>query len=199
MVSARCAYCDATLQPNSMYCVSCGQLVMAVVEPEPVAEAPVAPARPAASTASAASAEAAPARAGDVPLPTALPWQASRAPRAGAGHARSVVVERVQLVLPGGQRVVLAGRALIGRKPGREALAIGAQAIEVTDAQRSVSRVHLSVALEGGKILVSDAGSSNGSAIERDGHAHPLQSGGAQQEAVPGDVLVLGDVRIRLE
>ncbi|WP_206448256.1 FHA domain-containing protein [Agrococcus sp. KRD186] len=195
MVSARCAYCDATLQPNSMYCASCGQLVASVAPPAPAAPAPVRPTR---AKASAPAPEARRDGGEDVPLPGALPWQAPRLPRPSAAVARTVAVERVELVLPDGHRAVLTGRALIGRKPGQEALAIGAQAIEVTDAGRSVSRVHLAVELVDGRIMVADTGSSNGSSIEHEGRLHPLQPGGAQQEAQPGDVLVLGDVRIQV-
>ncbi|MBO3662741.1 FHA domain-containing protein [Microbacterium stercoris] len=174
MASARCAYCADTVEPNSMYCLTCGQLILPGTEkaddllsgwqqaPRPPRAAPPAP----------ATAVAAPAPSG---------WPA-----------------RVQLLFSTGQSAVLAGTAVIGRKPGQTAMGLGAQAIEVDDVGRSISRVHLYLELADGALRAGDAGSSNGSAIERGDRRIPLAASGERLEVLRGDVLWAGDVRIEV-
>jgi hypothetical protein len=205
VASARCAYCDATLQPNSMYCLECGQLI-----PQQAATRPPVPAqfaRPA--SAGAAEAQAAPvpkapaSRIDPVPLPGTLPWQQRPGPAvepaqpaAAAAPAKKpqAPVERVELAFSTGQRVTVAGSAVIGRKPADTALAMGVQGIEVADDTRSVSRVHLFLDVADGVVTVGDAGSSNGSGVQHDGTVTPLESAGTRVEVVPGDTVWVGDI-----
>ncbi len=202
MASARCAYCDATLQPNSMYCLECGQLIPQQATRPPV---PAQFARPAAPT-DEARAESVPqvpvSRIDPVPLPGTLPWQQRPAPTvepvAPAATATPKTpqarVERVELAFSTGQRVTVAGSAVIGRKPADTALAMGVQGIEVADDTRSVSRVHLFLDVADGVVTVGDAGSSNGSGVQRDGTVTPLESAGTRVEVVPGDTVWVGDI-----
>lgn len=205
MASARCAYCDATLQPNSMYCLECGQLIPQQPTRPPV-PAQFAPERSSpVQTDAAAPAPRVPSRIEPVPLPGTLPWQQrpAAAPEANAPTASAASVskprprtpvERVELAFSTGQRVTVSGSAVIGRKPADTALAMGVQGIEVADDTRSVSRVHLFFDLVDGGITVGDAGSSNGSAVERNGSHIPLESAGTRLEVAPGDTVWVGDI-----
>lgn len=202
MASARCAYCDATLQPNSMYCLECGQLIPQQSVRPPV---PAQFAKPAAAAdAPRAAPEAASSRIEAVPLPGTLPWQqrSPAGPDAAQQAAPAPVVEpaprarleRVELLFSTGQRVMVDGGAVIGRKPADTALAMGVQAIEVADETRSVSRVHLFLDVADGMVTVGDAGSSNGSSLEQGGAVMPLESAGTRVEARPGDTVWVGDI-----
>lgn len=197
VASTRCVYCDATLQPNSMFCLECGQLIPQAAKPPVPAQfspgaAPVAAPQQAAPRA--------PSSVDPVPLPGTLPWQQrgtaqpeAPAPKAAPAEVRPRL-NRAELVFSTGQRVRVAGNAVIGRKPAQTAQATGAQAIEVEDDTRSMSRVHLFLELNDGVMVVGDAGSSNGSGVQRDGVLVPLESGGTKVEVMPGDTVWVGDV-----
>jgi hypothetical protein len=140
-----------------------------------------------------------------VPLPGTLPWQQRPAQASEASERRPAAasaakrdsrppLERVELAFSTGQRVTVGGSAVVGRKPVDTALAMGVQAIEVADDTRSVSRVHLFLDLVDGVITVGDAGSSNGSGVERGGVVTPLESAGTRLEVVPGDTVWVGDI-----
>ncbi|MGW9630840.1 FHA domain-containing protein [Agromyces sp. NPDC055520] len=186
-----------------MFCTSCGQLV-----PQSSSSRPPAPFAAPAAQRPVAGAPTAAARApiDPVPLPSLLPWQQAQAgaaePSPAAGAAPAVVgspaLVKVELDFSTGQRVVVSGAAVIGRKPAQTAAATGAQAIELLDDTRSVSRVHLYFALEAGRATVADAGSSNGSSIERAGAQIPLQGAGAPVEVVPGDRVWVGDISFEI-
>lgn len=207
MASARCAYCDATLQPNSMYCLECGQLIPQQPVRPPV---PAQFAKPATATdVPKAAPKASSSRIEPVPLPGTLPWQ-QRSGSNAEGQRQQVAApaaepaprarfERVELLFSTGQRVMVAGSAVIGRKPADTALAMGVQAIEVADDTRSVSRVHLFLDVADSVIMVGDAGSSNGSGLERDGSVMPLESAGTRVEARPGDTVWVGDISFAIQ
>jgi len=210
-MSARCAYCDAELRPNSMFCFECGQLVNGATPPlpkgfgeQPAAVPPGSP-PPVASSASAAARE--------VPLPPV--WQpaappalhgqpAAAEPGPPASVAPVVAVpgatpppSSVALTFSTGERVSVTGRAVIGRKPQSTAQNAGAQAIEVHDDTRSVSRVHLTLDVDRHGVTVTDAGSGNGSSLERGGARVPLREGKPAQ-VHPGDRIWLGEVSVDL-
>jgi hypothetical protein len=199
VASTRCVYCDATLQPNSMFCLECGQLI-------PQSAKPPVPAQfsPGASPAAAAPQQKAPAAVSavePVPLPGTLPWQqrGTAQPEAPAAKPAAAVevrphLTRAELVFSTGQRVRISGNAVIGRKPAQTAQATGAQAIEVEDDTRSMSRVHLFLELHDGVLVVGDAGSSNGSGVQRNGVLVRLESGGSKVEVGPGVTVWVGDV-----
>jgi hypothetical protein len=188
-----------------MYCLECGQLIPQQPTRPPV-PAQFAPERSSpVQTDAAVPAPRVPSRIEPVPLPGTLPWQQRPAARPEANErtasAASVSkpqprtpVERVELAFSTGQRVTVGGSAVIGRKPADTALAMGVQGIEVADDTRSVSRVHLFFDLVDGSITVGDAGSSNGSAVERNGSHIPLESAGTRLEVAPGDTVWVGDV-----
>jgi hypothetical protein len=200
VASARCVYCDATLQPNSMYCVECGQLIPQQPLRPPV-PAQFVPARESQAPRADAPAATPSAAVEPVPLPRSLPWQqpgarVEPAPTAGAapGAPDAAPIERVELVFSTGQRIVVADNAVIGRKPADTALAMGARAVEVRDDTRSVSRVHLFLEVVDGTVLIGDAGSANGSRLERAGSVTPLEGAGTRVPAQLGDTVWLGDL-----
>ncbi|WP_221584806.1 FHA domain-containing protein [Microbacterium sp. G2-8] len=186
MASARCVHCGTTLEPNTMYCFGCGQLVGARVDAERVDEGWIPrERRPARERDPEPAREAAPAPA---PATSAEPERRRRSTRAWS--------ERVALRFSTGEEVVVGGSAVIGRRPEQAAANMGAQAIEIEDTTRSVSRVHLYLSLEGGRLRIGDAGSSNGSAIERGERMISLEAGGDHVDVVPGDSIWVGDVHV---
>lgn len=201
MASARCVYCDATLQPNSMYCVECGQLIPQQPLRPPV-PAQFAPARETQTPRADAPAAPRPTSVEPVPLPRTLPWQQpggrSEPAAAPAAAPAPAPLERVELAFSTGQRVVVTGAAVIGRKPADTALAMGVRAVEVQDDTRSVSRVHLFLEVVDGVVLVGDAGSANGSRLERAGSIVALEAAGTRVPAAVGDTVWLGDLSFEL-
>lgn len=190
MASARCVYCGSTLEPNSRYCLECGQLVFGRPEHDEIDEGWEPRPRPRRDEPPAASG-AAPAGGERAPEPEGRTMLRSRAQRRGWP-------ERVALRFSTGASAVVGGAAVIGRRPEQTAANMGAQSIEIDDATRSVSRVHLYLTLDGGRLLVGDAGSSNGSSIERGDRTIPLEAGGERTEVLPGDAVWIGNVRIEI-
>lgn len=194
MASARCAYCNATLTPNSAYCLECGQQI-------PQASAVSAASAAGVSAAAPASARAAAAPSGGVPLPRSLPWQGSRAPEPEVTPVVTSApraIESVELALPTGQRLRVTGKVVLGRQPSDTARTMGARPVPVTDDSRSVSRVHLFLEVADGKVTVADAGSANGSRLQRGSTVYQLESGGSPAQAAPGDVVWLGDLSVSI-
>jgi hypothetical protein len=100
------------------------------------------------------------------------------------------------LVFDSGRRVRVDGPALIGRDP---ADAPGIAAIAIDDPGLSISKAHLEVGLEAGRLWVMDRGSTNGSALACPGlPAQPLT---ARQRygLAPGDTVVFGERSFRVE
>ncbi len=166
----------------------------AVVAPAPAAAAAAAPAPPVAAavapTVAPPTAEPiappAPAAAGTGTWapPTLLPDAAPAAPGAPTAPAT------ITLVLDTGDTVEVSGAGvLIGRAPAADD---GLVPTPVLDRTMSVSKTHLAVRRDGDALLVEDRGSTNGSALARDGGERPLVPG----ERVPvqdGDTIRFGD------
>lgn len=185
MASARCVHCSTVLQPNSMYCLGCGQLIMR--RPDLDGDDSVASGwepRPRPKPAPE------PAAVEPVPEPALRPVAAG-APGTDWG-------EKVKLTFGTGEEVTITGDAVIGRKPGATAANMGAQSIEVTDPERTVSRVHAFLQLRDGHLTALDAGSANGTSVERAGRRIPLPSSGEYVALRDGDTLWVGDVPARI-
>ena len=120
------------------------------------------------------------------PVPAARP-----VPTAGAVPS----VGAVLLTFSTGELVTVAGSAVVGRAPQEAARNAGSQAVAVDDPTRSVSRVHLFVDVADGRALVRDAGSGNGSQLERDGLRRTLPEA-TGTELVAGDRIWIGDVSV---
>lgn len=104
----------------------------------------------------------------------------------------------VRIVLDDGRDLVLQSAALIGRNPAARADE-AAQLIPVPDEGRSVSKTHLHLSVEAGRLVVTDRHSTNGSAVTApDGARTPLP-GGQQHWAAPGSTVHFGDRSFRVE
>ena len=200
LMSARCVYCDSELRPNSMFCLSCGQLVAGAYPPVPSGiQQPVATGAPTPATQSRPAAPNTP-----VPLPPPIGGApepvastpaapAESAPVAAPATSAPQPLTAVKLHFSTGDHAIVSGTAVIGRGPQSAAQNSGAQAVEVKDTTRSVSRVHLTLTVRDGAATVTDMGSANGSAVERAGARTPLVEGRAVAVAA-GDRIWLGDV-----
>lgn len=104
----------------------------------------------------------------------------------------------VRILLDDGRDLVLESVALIGRNPaGKDNEP--AQLIPVKDEGRSVSKTHLHLRVEAGRLWVTDRHSTNGSAVRgADGERTPLP-GGQPSWAPPGSTVYFGDRSFRVE
>ena len=96
------------------------------------------------------------------------------------------------LVMDTGQRIALvAPRTLLGRAPVAVAPWEEADTVPVTDPDRSISKTHLAVLLDGDRLSVRELGSTNGSAV--------VGTDGARTTLLMGqDVVVPDGARIEL-
>lgn len=96
------------------------------------------------------------------------------------------------LVMDTGQRIALvAPRTLLGRAPVAVAPWEEADTVPVTDPDRSISKTHLAVLLDGDRLSVRELGSTNGSAV--------VGADGARTTLLMGqDVVVPDGARIEL-
>ena len=104
------------------------------------------------------------------------------------------------LVMDTGQRIALvAPRTLLGRAPVAVSPWEEADTVPVTDPDRSISKTHLAVLLDGDRLSVRELGSTNGSAVvAADGARTTLLMG--QDVAVPDGARVeLGDRSFTVE
>lgn len=222
-MAARCSFCGEELRPNSMFCLSCGQLAAASspATPLPIASGGTAPASspaplppppaPGATVPGSAVVGAAsplpsgpvqalpptppPAPPGSPGIPLGGPAYSSAPPPAAAqaAHAGQGYVLRFST----GTAVVVTGPTLIGRSPDEAALARRIASVAIDDPERSLSRVHALVRPEARGLWLIDEGSGNGTVLIRQGRELPCPAG--QQVAVfPGDLIRLGSVSCRV-
>lgn len=151
---------------------------------------------PAASSAPApaASAPAAPAAMPPVPPPPAVPEAAPAAAiDEGPTVARTALPRAgATLVMDTGQRIALvAPRTLLGRAPVAVPPWDKADTVPVIDPDRSISKTHLAVLLDGDRLSVRELGSTNGSAV--------VAADGARTTLLMGqDVVVPDGARVEL-
>lgn len=202
-MASRCEYCGAELRPNSMFCLSCGQLVTSgrapVAAPLP---APVASTRPPLERTAppvvrpAAAPAPAPGAAAPVPAAAPAPAPAAAAPVPAAVPAPpSPVVANATFIVAfsTGQRLVVDGPVVVGRRPEQAAAEGGSAAFAVTDPGRSTSRAHAVFDVVDGQLVVTDRGSGNGTVVHRD-HVEIECVEGRPVALRPGDELELGSV-----
>lgn len=162
--------------------------------------APAAAPAPAASSAPApaASAPAAPGAMPPVPPPPAVPEAAPAAAPAAAIDEGPTVARTAlpragaTLVMDTGQRIALvAPRTLLGRAPVAVPPWDKADTVPVIDPDRSISKTHLAVLLDGDRLSVRELGSTNGSAV--------VAADGARTTLLMGqDVVVPDGARVEL-
>ena len=196
-MASRCEYCGAELRPNSMFCLSCGQLVTSgrapVAAPLP---APVASTRPPLErtappvvrpAAAPAAAPAATPVAAPVAPPAPVPAAVPAPPSPVVANATFVVAFST------GQRLVVDGPVVVGRRPEQAAAEAGSAAFAVTDPERSTSRAHAAFDVVDGQLVVTDRGSGNGTVVHRAGVEIECVEG-RPVALRPGDELELGSV-----
>jgi hypothetical protein len=194
-----CAYCGSPVLPNSSHCLECGQIVTTARPtraPSTPAWAPPAVVRPAAAAPARRSPEFAvprtpPAVAAEPPLRRreSAPRPAAAIPSAGLSDDRAGLLT---LVFSTGEQARVGGSAVIGRNPRDAARNSGRQPVEVADPTRSMSRAHALIDLTPEGAFASDAGSGNGTVLERGGRRVQLDD--TPQPLRDGDRLWLGDV-----
>ncbi len=201
-MSTQCRFCGAAIRPNTMFCPSCGQLV--------VADAPAAggtgsvlppPFRTTGGGSRESAAPQAPVEVAPPPAPVPLPdaaLPAAPARSATVAPPAPVAPAGLALRLPHGAEVPVDRVLVLGRNPAGRAAAHGGDPVEIPDPTRSVSRVHLIVRPgEAGAATAEDAGSGNGTFVERAGTRHPLRA--REPLAIhAGDRLILGDVVVEV-
>lgn len=127
----------------------------------------------------------------------AAPGPRAAAPNPGQPEARPAAtapaaepqrpVARVRL--DDGSDIAVTGLTLIGRRPAAEH---GAAVVAIDDETRSISKTHLALHVDAHGLVVTDRGSTNGSALIRAGVETPLGAG-RPQRAQPGDRIRFGD------
>ena len=137
-----------------------------------------------------------------VPPPPAAPEAAAAAAiDEGPTVARTALPRAgATLIMDTGQRIALvAPRTLLGRAPVAVSPWEEADTVPVTDPDRSISKTHLAVLLDGDRLSVRELGSTNGSAVvAADGARTTLLMG--QDVAVPDGARVeLGDRSFTVE
>jgi pSer/pThr/pTyr-binding forkhead associated (FHA) protein len=99
----------------------------------------------------------------------------------------------VVLSFSDGRRVALRGPVLVGRNPAAYDGETVQELVSVADPERSVSKTHLTVWTERGRVWVQDRKSTNGTHVVReDGSGSPLDPG-LPLEVSAGDVVHFGD------
>lgn len=144
-----------------------------------------------------------PAPASGVPVPASGGhggWAPSPQPApAEPAPVPATPLEQVRLVFDDGRIHTVRGSALIGRNPTPEAGETVGALVSLRDQGRSLSKTHLLVRLADGRILVTDRGSTNGSAaIDARGTRTPLEPG-VSREIPVGETVTLGRRSVRLE
>lgn len=143
-----------------------------------------------------------PAPAGPPTPPTAEPTPPTASEPAAPAHGHApapeagpAVAASPRLRLTDG-REVAPGVTLVGRAPRRRSEEHVDALLAVADEQ--VSKTHLTVRVEDGRVVVEDRGSTNGTVVHRpDGSVLPLREG-EPHELAGGDVVVLGSTTLTL-
>ena len=97
-----------------------------------------------------------------------------------------------------GERVVLEGLVLVGRRPEGRPGEVVRHLVALPSADMSLSKTHAQVGVApDGALVVMDRGSTNGSVLVRQGVSRPL-SGGRPTTLLEGDVVRFGDRSMRV-
>jgi uncharacterized RDD family membrane protein YckC len=124
------------------------------------------------------------------PAPTAPPsWTHQQPPQQASQHA----VARWRVHFDNGESFVIAGLALVGRRPEARSGEQVAHLIPLSSADMSVSKTHAQFGpAPDGTIVVMDRGSTNGTLLVRQGVSRQLAPG-KPAALVDGDKVVYGD------
>ncbi|WP_062385142.1 RDD family protein [Demequina iriomotensis] len=108
----------------------------------------------------------------------------------------ATMVNAAVVVWDDGTRVPLEGPVRFGRNPDPEP---GVSAVAVADGTRSLSKTHLELVLESGTVTVRDLHSTNGTLVRHASGAEERVAPGIAVRLAPGDEVVMGDRRLRIE
>lgn len=207
-MSTQCAYCGEGVPPHSMFCASCGQLVVsrptavppplgggldstgttppavrtvappAAVPLPPVIGGPLVPPAPPAPPAPSA--------------PVSSPAPASASPAA----PQSASVPPLSVRLPDGSTVAITSGLVLGRKPTPDIAPDGYAPVVVRDPERSTSRAHITLEPANGHALLSDLGAANGTALDHAGTRSRVTEKSGRIPVYAGDRIWMGRVAI---
>ena len=108
----------------------------------------------------------------------------------------------VRLVMDDGRVIALTGDVVIGRRPSidPEVIAGRMTALTINDPERTVSRVHAQLTIDGWDLLLTDRNAENGTALKPSGVANFTRlPAGACVRVLPGTTIELGRRRIVLD
>jgi pSer/pThr/pTyr-binding forkhead associated (FHA) protein len=114
-----------------------------------------------------------------------------------AESGRSIPRSAPVAVLPDGREVELVGALAVGRQP--DPSLVSNDAVEVRLADRSVSKTHASIRLDGEDLVVVDLHSSNGTSVEADGRTSLCEPGAPLRTPLRACTIRCGDAPIRIE
>lgn len=182
-----CPVCGAELPLEALFCGECGSSVTAKPKTRPLVRDP----RPSDTTVIEPLAPT------TVSVPVPLPEPVVEASgtagaagtAAGAGSGTAAVAGSAEAVEPTasvsftlqfstGERIVVSGTGLIGRRPIAQPGEVFDELVSVADTGRSVSKTHLEFGIEADDLWVSDRYSANGTSI--------VQSTGVVRRCEPG-------------
>ena len=126
--------------------------------------------------------------------------QPSRAPReTRVSPAPTPVASNVELVLSSGERLLVAGRGVIGRDPS-EAQGAYSHRLALADTDKLLSRAHLEFGLESnGQFWISDLHSTNGVVVETPGQSAQRCLPGYRVVIRPGERVTFGGRILTIE
>ena len=105
----------------------------------------------------------------------------------------AAVHPRWRLLLVDGQGIDLVGTVVLGRDPAPVASHPGAELVRLRDLDRSVSKTHAVIEIDGDRLRVTNLHSTNGVSVRRaDGHLTGIAPGGTG-ELERGCRLMLGE------
>ncbi len=181
-----CASCGAALPEGAMFCGSCGRAVNAaavprsrIADPRP-GDTTILPPGEGRASLRAGGRDATTARHAAAPLGAPGPRVPVRADETQTPDAAAMREGSVPYVLSfsTGERVVVVGTGLLGRRPFAQPGERFDQIVSIADRERSVSKTHLEFGLEGGDLWVCDRYSANGTVI--------IPPAGAPRRCEPG-------------
>ncbi|HEY5224179.1 MAG TPA: FHA domain-containing protein [Microbacteriaceae bacterium] len=92
-----------------------------------------------------------------------------------------------------GERIIVTGSGLLGRRPMAQPGEIFAQMVSIADTQRSVSKTHLEFGIDTGELWVCDRYSANGTVIRLPGGVPRICEPGRRYRVQRGARVDIGD------
>ncbi|TAM67619.1 MAG: zinc ribbon domain-containing protein [Microbacteriaceae bacterium] len=129
----------------------------------------------------------------DVPSAPAAGAPAAGAPAESAARAPDAAQSAFTLTASTGERIVVTGPGLLGRRPMAQPGEAFAQLVSIADTQRSVSKTHLEFGIDTGELWVCDRYSANGTVIRLPGGVPRICEPGRRYRVQRGARVDIGD------